>query len=222
MNNTILASTALLLTVAAPAAAQNEQALKYAFEGRMVTLRMDMPGTKDGVNVYPGFRGSVDLDRYRYDLRHSGIAIRAGESAMVTLVKVKKDLIEFQLGGGGYGTFFDDTDTSVYVPLIGKSDRERYLERRLNEENDRGRLREVRRELNDLRDRRERENRRLRMEAERVSELKQERLAFRRLNGGSRFNLRFQGRVPFGLTPDDIVAALSEFVDFRDDATAAR
>ena len=40
-------------------------------------------------------------------------------------MKVKKDLIEFQLGGGGYGTFGDDTSTSVYISDATKTEREK-------------------------------------------------------------------------------------------------
>lgn len=216
MAHSFLVSIVLLLTLAAPAAAQDEADLKYFFEGRLVTLRVDMPGTKDGVNVHPEFRRSIDYGRYRDDLRRFGIAIRAGETVMVTLVKVKNDLIEFQLGGGGFGTFFDDTDTSVYIPHVEKSDRERYLEKRVREEDDRNRRRQLQRELGRLRDRRERENRRIWIDRERLSERKRERVADQRLNGGSRFNLRYQGRVPFGMSPEDIMTALSEYVEFGD------
>jgi hypothetical protein len=217
MSAKILLSTALMFTMTAPAFAQNrrdEAELKYFFEGRRVVLRMDMPGTKDGVNVYPD-RRSVDFSQYRYDLRRYGAALRAGDSAMVTLVKVKGDLIEFQLDGGGFGTFFDDTDTSVNVPLLPKSGRERELERLVRDENDRYRLNQMRRELDNLRDRRERENRRIMIERERLAERKRDRVAINRLNGGSRFNLRFPGGVPYDLRPEDIMSALAEFVDFR-------
>jgi len=47
----------------------------------------------------------------------------------VTKVKVKDNLIEFQLGGGGYGTFGDDASSHVSVPVAGKSVREKNLER---------------------------------------------------------------------------------------------
>ena len=40
-------------------------------------------------------------------------------------------------------------------------------------------------------------------------------MTYSRINGGSRFNLRYVRRVPFGVTPEDIMAALAEFVDFR-------
>ena len=105
---------------AVPAFAQDEGRLKDFFEGRRVVVRLDMPGTKDGVNVYPDRRRDLDLGDYRDNLRRYGPAIRAGEMAMVTLVKVKKDHIEFQLDGGGFGTFWDDTDTSVSVRLVDR------------------------------------------------------------------------------------------------------
>ena len=134
---------------------------------------------------------------------------------MVTLVKVKKDHIEFQLDGGGFGTFWDDTETSVSVRLVGKSDRERDLERMIKNEDDRYRRRQMERELDALRDRRDRENDRIRREAERLSEYKQQRVAAKRFNGGSRFNVWFNGRVPYDLRPEDIMDALGGYIDFR-------
>jgi hypothetical protein len=139
---------------------------------------------------------------------------------VVTLVKVKNDLIEFQLGGGGYGTFFDDTDTSADIPYVEKSDREKSLERRLREETDRDRRRQMERELDAMRDRRERENRRIRAERERISDYKRDRLAFKRLHAGSRFNIRYRNRVPSDLRPEDIMAALADYVEF--DGSRAR
>src|SRR5678810_873185 len=88
------AAAALLAAGAASAAAQDENALKSYFEGRRITLRMDMPGSADG------------------------IAINYGDSSRVTLVKVKGSIIEFQIGGGGFGTFGDDTNTSSNIRLL--------------------------------------------------------------------------------------------------------
>lgn len=207
-------AAAMLLAAAAPAAAQNEEALKSYFEGRRVTLRMDMPGTSDGVDVHADARRAIDYQHYRDDLKRYGTAIRAGDSVVVTLVKVKKDLIEFQLGGGGFGTFGDDTSTSAYMPLLDKSEREKTLEKRVKDEDDRQRRRELQRELDELRDRRERENRRIMVERERLEEIKRERVAESRLRGGSRFNLRYTDRVPPGMRPEDMIATLTEYVDF--------
>jgi len=202
------------LTAAAPAFAQNEAALKTFFEGRRVTVRIDMPGASDGVDVAADARQPLDYSKYRDHLKRYGTALHAGESATVTLVKMKKDLIEFQLGGGGYGTFGDDTSTSVYIPEAKKTEREKELERLVKDEDDRDRRRRLERELDDLRDRRERENRRIDAERERREEEKKARLAERRLRGGSRFNLRYDDRVPEGMRPEDIMAALAEYVDF--------
>ena len=210
----VLVSTVLLLALAAPAAAQNEAALREYFEGKRVTLRMDMPGTSDGVDVHADARRAIDFAKHRDALKRYGTAIRAGDTIVVTLVKVKKDLIEFQLGGGGFGTFGDDTSTSANIPLVEKSEREKNLEKRVRDEDDRDRRRQLQRELDDLRDRRERENRRIMAERERVEELKRERIAEERLRGGSRFNLRYDDRVPAGMRPEDMMAALAEYVDF--------
>ena len=51
-------------------------------------------------------------------------------------------------------------------------------------------------------------------ERERIEEQKRERIAEQRLRGGSRFNLRYDDRVPAGMRPEDVMAALAEYVDF--------
>src|SRR5258708_38019881 len=211
------AVASVLLTtcaLASPAAAQDENALKAAFEGHRVTVRIDMPGTSDGVDVKPESRRGIDFGDYRENLKRYGTAIHAGDSATVTLIKIKKDLIEFQLGGGGFGTFGDDTSTSVYMPHKDKTAREKDLEKLIKDEPDRERRGRYERELDDLRDRRDRENRRIDIEKERAEEIKRDRIAQNRLRGGSRFNIRSDDRVPAGMRPQDVVAALAEFVDF--------
>ena len=207
-------TTIVLLVLAAPAAAQTEEALRTAFEGKRVTVRIDMPGTSDGVDIHGDARHALDYKEYGDRLKRYGTAIRAGDSVTVTLVKTKKDIIEFQLAGGGFGTFGDDTSTSVSIPDAKKTEREKDLERRIDDEHDRDRRRTMERELDDLRDRRDRENRRIAAERERQSEAKRIRIAEQRLRGGSRFNLRYDDRVPEGIRPQDVIAALGEFVDF--------
>ena len=136
----------------------------------------------------------------------------------ITLVKIKKDLIEFQLAGGGFGTFWDDTSTSVHMPLVDKSDREKRLEERVREEEDRDRRKELRRELDELRERRERDNRRIMAEREAAEERKIAKVAAERRAGGSRFNIRYDEGVPADVRPRDIMSALARFVDFGGDA----
>lgn len=212
---TALVGTAVLVAgLAAPAAAQDEAALRSFFEGKRVTVRIDMPGTSDGVDVHADSRRPLDSREYGERLKTCGTAIHAGESVVVTLVKVKKDLIEFQLGGGGFGTFGDDTSTSVYMPSVEKSAREKELERAIRDEDDRHRRRDMERELDELRDRRDRENRRIDAARAVAEERKRARIADERLRGGSRFNVRYDGAVPRGITPAEVMEALSEYVDF--------
>ena len=94
---------------AAPAHAQTEWALKQAFEGQFVIVKMDMPATQLGVDLYPDQQPSVDFRAYSARVREFGVALRPGDRIMITTVRVKKKNIEFQLGGGGYGVFGDDT-----------------------------------------------------------------------------------------------------------------
>src|SRR5437764_4260550 len=199
-----------LMALAAPAFAQNEGALRTFFEGKRVTVKIDMPGTSDGIDVRADATRAIDYKRYGDRLKNYGTAIRAGESTVVTLVKVKKDLIEFQLGGGGFGTFGDDTSTSVSMRDAEKTEREKELERLVKDADDRDRRRRLERELDDLRERRERENRRIAIARERADDEKKAQLAERRLRGGSRFNLRYDDRLPEGFRPDDLMAALGD------------
>ena len=111
-----LGTCALLLVSALPAVAQSESELKQFFEGKSVLVKIDMPATQEGIDVFPDARRSMDMNQYSQRLKSYGVAIHNGESVMVTRVRVKDKLIEFQLAGGGYGTFGDDTSGSVYVP----------------------------------------------------------------------------------------------------------
>lgn len=82
-----------------------EDELKRYFEGKRVTLKIDMPATSQGVDIHPERPQRLNYSEYGDHIKGSGTAIRTGESIMITKVKVKDKRIEFQLGGGGYGTF---------------------------------------------------------------------------------------------------------------------
>ncbi len=206
---------ALPSPVAAQSPAQIEASLKSYFEGKRITLRMDMPGSADGVDIRLEPATGINMSEYRNDLRRYGTAIAAGESSTVTLIKLKGDLIEFHIGGGGFGTFGDDTSTSSGIKLVDKSELEKTLEKQVRDETDRDRRRSLQRDLDEARDRRERENRRLQAQIDRIEEQKRQRIAEQRLRGGSRFNLRYKSRVPQSLRPEDVVSALVEYVDFK-------
>lgn len=203
-----------LAAVAAPVYAQGEPELKDFFEGKSVRVKMDMPATQQGIDVFPDARRPVNFEEYSARLKSTGIAIRNGESVLVTKVRIKDKLIEFQLAGGGYGTFGDDTSGSVYTPTTPKSNREKDLEKLVKSETNANRKRQLQRELDDLRSERAREDQRNQVTASTASEAKKSRIAETRLHSGSRFNIRYQNGVPPGLGPDGIMRALADYVDF--------
>jgi hypothetical protein len=196
--------------------AQSEATLRQYFEGKTVTMKLAMPGTEDGVDLYPTANPPIDYPRYAGRLKDHGTAIRAGESVMVTKIKVKSDLIEFQLAGGGYGTFGDETSSNVSVPSTPKTKREKNLEAEIKRETDPNKKRDMKEELDDLKSAREREDARNRAEVADAQEQKKDNIRQRRLEGGSRFNLRYKGGIPASaLTPESVKAALADYVVFE-------
>ena len=200
-----------LVLAAVPLAAQSEEDLRQHFEGKRVTLKIAMPGTESGVDIYPGTARPLDYPRYASRLKDNGTAIRAGEDAMITKIRLRSSHIEFQLDGGGYGTMSDETSTTVHVGSTPKSRREKNLEGQLEREQDPLRRREIKEELDDLRRAREQEDARNRAEVAGAEEQKKQNLRQRRLEGGSRFNVRYRDRLPDAvLTPKGLEAALAE------------
>jgi hypothetical protein len=214
MSRRALVAVAFVLACGTPVAAQDEAVLRSFFEGRRVTLNIDLPGTSDGIDVQADSSQALDYRQYGERLKLYGTAIHSRQSATVTLIKVKGDHIEFQLNGGGYGTFGDDTSTSVSIPHVEPTSRERELERLIKEEDDSHKRRRLENERDELRERRERQNRRIDAERAVAEARKRELLDERRRRGGSRFNLRYRGPVPSGIKPEEVMEALAEFVDF--------
>src|SRR5258708_5904583 len=107
----------LVAITCAPAQAQTESELRDFFEGKSVIVKLDMPATQEGIDVFPDARRAIDFAQYSARVKATGVAIRSGESVLVTKIHLKDKLIEFQLAGGGYGTFGDDTG-SVSVSTV--------------------------------------------------------------------------------------------------------
>ena len=212
----LLLSAIVIFAFSAFASAQSENDLKNYFEGKRVEVKIDMPATKDGINVYPERQRPIDFSRYSQSLKTYGTSLLEGDRIMITKIKVKDKHIEFQLGGGGYGTLGDETG-SVSIPTTSKSHRERNLERELKDETDDRRRRRIREELDYLRDERQRKDNANRAEATVAEEVAKARVQEKRLQGGSRFNIRFERKVTDDdLTPQVIMDALSEYLYFSD------
>lgn len=200
-------------------AQQGTDRMSEFFEGRTVVLKLDMPGTQQGVDVNPQKGQPLDMKSYSNRIKQCGVALRNGDSAMVTKVKVKDDNIEFQLAGGGYGTAGDDTDTSVHFTSSEKSGREKDLESRIKSEQNPDRRRGLQHELDEARGYRERRDRQDREMAEQAAEAKKQVVMAKRLQGGSRFNLRLDVKNSGGsITPQMVMTMLAAYVTFPPEA----
>jgi hypothetical protein len=212
----------LLLTLVTQLSAQSETALKEYFEGKTVTSKLALPGTEAGVDIYPGSARPLDYPKYADRLKDYGTAIKPGEAVTVTKVKLKPKHIEFQLGGGGYGTFGDETSSNVSTQAAPKTKREQNLEAELKRETDPVRKRAMKEELDDLRAEREREDARNRSIVAEAEEHRKQNVRQRRLEGGSRFNIRYPAGVPAeALSPEAVIRALGEYLEFKDTRSTA-
>lgn len=206
----------LLLGMALGVSAQNETELRRVFEGMRVVALLDMPAASSGVDIVPGAEIPLDFRKLGDGLKRFGVGVHEGDKVMVTKVLVKKDCIEFQLGGGGFGTLKDwwRTPSAGSSSYRGKSSYERDLERRVGrasgEERDR-----LQRELNRARSQRYRDSQ-LAEAVEAQNRLQREEwIQNERAKDGSRFNIRYPQGVPEGAaTPEEIRRVLSKYLQF--------
>lgn len=213
-----LAFAVALCIPALAASAQNEEALRGALMGKYVTLKIDMPASHKGVDLRFDREDSFNVSEHASRIREFDVAIREGERAQVTHIKLKDDMIEFQLSGGGFNWGSDKTTQSFTAS--SKSSRESDLEKRIKAETDRDRKRDMQDELDDLRRQRERRDDRRRREIEEYNHEASERDRQRSLRSGSRFNLRFKKSVPPGaLTGEGVMDYLAKWVDFGGETT---
>lgn len=215
----VVLATAVLATVVAlpPAVAQPAAAaaaLKKALEGREVMVLLDMPATSAGVDLHLQQEPEMNFAEHGRRMKDFGVALRKEDRVMITLVKVNKKNIEVQLAGGGYGTWGDDSGY-VAPAYVGKSRRESDLERERKDASPE-RRRSIDRELNYLREEREREERAARREAEALTAIKKREVAEKRLDAGSRFNIWYPDKrlEQWAPTPEELMLSLSAYLDF--------
>jgi hypothetical protein len=187
---------AITLFTLALGAQKDPNSLEGYFTGKEVTLKIDMPGTQQGVDLRYNKDVPMNWKEYSNRLKSNGVAIPKGATARVTAVVVKDDRIEFQLDGGGFGTFLDDSNTTVNAKSVDKSDYEKQLEKQIADTTDPDKKRSLQRDLDRERARRERQDANNRAAAQVASQIKAQQVADKRTRGGSRFNLRWSGSIP--------------------------
>jgi len=201
--------------------AQSASDVQNYFQGKQVQLKIDMPGTQQGVDLRFDRGTPMDWKQYSSRLKKFGVAIPKDARSTVTTITVKKDMIEFQLDGGGFGTFGDDTNTTVEAKPAEKSNYEKQLERDIANTDDPDQKRQLQRDLARERDRRQRQDNANQRDAQIASQIKSQQVAQNRVQGGSRFNLRWSGSIPAEqLTPEAVMKLLAPYVDFSNSPQA--
>ena len=225
MRNSILAamSAGALIALVEPLQAQNEAVLRQAFEGKVVAVKIDMPATQQGVDVYPLDQAPIDFREVAQRLKDNSTALKMGQQVMVTKVVVKKNShIEFQLGGGGYGTFGDNTSTDVSVVNQSETKAEKALRDSIKYAPGPTKRKQFEKELASLREERERENARAAAEAHQAQSVMEANLRAKRAESGSRFHVRYRNGIPGdALTTDGLMRALAQYIDFGSAPSAA-
>jgi hypothetical protein len=213
---------AMALFTLSLSAQKDLNSLEGYFTGKEVVLKIDMPGTQQGVDLRYNKDAPMNWKEYSNRLKSNGVAIPKGATARVTGVVVKDDRIEFQLDGGGFGTFLDDTNTTVTAKPVEKSDYEKRLEKQIADTTDEDKKRSLQRDLDRERARRERQNANSQAAAQVASQIKAQQVAENRMRGGSRFNLRWPGSIPPDQrTPQAVMKLLADYVSFDSLQTAA-
>ena len=216
MLRSIVVSLAVGLCWVLPAVGQPAApSIEAYFTGKMVVAKMDLPGTEKGIDLDFAKATPLEWKDYSSRLTSFGVAIRKGESAQVTKLALKKDYIEFQLDGGGYGTFGESTGTRVSAKDVDKSRYEKDLEKQLRKTKDAAEKQQIQENLDKEVARRERADAAAKAAAAAATEAKQKELADKRRHGGSRINLRFKKSVPSDdKNPDAVMKLLADYVDF--------
>ncbi|MFN8573666.1 MAG: hypothetical protein U0132_16545 [Gemmatimonadaceae bacterium] len=216
MRRIILYSITIASLGSRPVFAQNESALRAAFEGKVVTIKIDMPATAKGVEVYPQQSMPVNFREVADRIKDNGVAVKMGQQVMVTKVVVKRDShIEFQLAGGGYGTFGDYTPSTVSASSEPESKLERALKDSIKAAPGPTSRKRYEKELANAREARERENDRAKAEALQANAARETLLRQKKSEAGSRFNIRYKDGIPLdAMTPEGVMQSLSQYVDF--------
>ncbi len=195
--------------------AQDEQTLKQYFEGKTIKVKIDMPATFEGINIYPNNPNPLEQKKYIEKLNQNGISIHKGEHVQITKILQKEKHIEFQLGGGGYSPIVEkigDPDKST----LSESDEEKKLKEKIKLETNNTEKARLNKALRKLQRIRRTEQEELNMNAKKSQASQKEQTSRMPRESGSRFSIRYSSKVGHEqLTIESIKTALCEYVNFE-------
>ena len=121
----------------ATVSAQSERTLNRYFEGKQVTLRIAIPRTRRGVDVYPERAQPLDIGEYTERLSKSGALYNRGEKASIKRLEVHSDRIEVILAANstGFSIHFNRLESWMLTPATVVDALGRYVEFNYNDKN---------------------------------------------------------------------------------------
>jgi hypothetical protein len=136
MRNFIAICFILGLSVAT-VSAQSERTLNRYFEGKQVTLRIAIPRTRRGVDVYPERAQPLDIGDYTKRLSESGALYNRGERTSINKLEVHSDRIEVILAANstGFNIHFNRLESWMLTPATVVDALGRYVEFNYNDKN---------------------------------------------------------------------------------------
>jgi hypothetical protein len=136
MRNLLIISFILVLSVVT-VSAQSERTLKQYFEGKQVTLRIVVPRTRSGVDIYPERTPSLNISDYTGRLNEFGASLDRGETASIKTLEVHSHRIKVILANTetGFNIHFKRLESWMLVPATVVDALSRYVEFGGNEKN---------------------------------------------------------------------------------------
>jgi hypothetical protein len=121
----------------ATASAQSERTLIRYFEGKQVTLRIAIPRTSRGVDVYPERAQPLDIREYTARLSESGALYNRGEKASIKRLEVHSNRIQVIVAANstGFNIHFNRLESWMLTPATVVDALGRYVEFNDNDKN---------------------------------------------------------------------------------------
>lgn len=119
------------------ASAQSEHTLNRYFEGKQITLRIAIPRTRRGVDVYPERAQPLDIGDYTRRLSESGALYNRGEKPSIKRLEVHSDRIKVILAANstGFSIHFNRLESWMLTPATVVDALSRYVEFDYNDKN---------------------------------------------------------------------------------------
>ena len=121
----------------ATASAQSERTLNRYFEGKEVTLRIAIPRTSRGVDVYPERAQRLNIGEYTERLSESGALYNRGEKASIKRLEVHSNRIQVIVAANstGFNIHFNRLESWMLTPATVVDALSRYVEFNYNDKN---------------------------------------------------------------------------------------